>query len=282
MNELVFFCLIIMLFIRIIGLGTSLNFFYDLRKKFYFYFIFGWMFAIIGNILPLILDSIEDTFLLEFTLVLNALLISLSMILLMIGIFSYFLKINFLYFILSCVILTFIAILLFVFIDYNISIAFSVVIMNLTILIAFIIPFFKFKRFKEIIGKSIRWYYVGFVILLGFLPISFFISTQGYGFGLYNTDDILFIILNYIIGIVNHFLLIVLLIHLEYTISNEQQNQLKDKYSHNLGNIMQVIYSSADLFKRIVKVENIEKDKLDLIERKCKEASKLINEIRNL
>jgi len=240
------------------------------------------MFAIIGNILPLILDSIEDTFLLEFTLVLNALLISLSMILLMIGIFSYFLKINFLYFILSCVILTFISILLFVFIDYNISIAFSVVIMNLTILIAFIIPFFKFKRFKEIIGKSIRWYYVGFVILLGFLPISFFISTQGYGFGLYNTDDILFIILNYIIGIVNHFLLIVLLIHLEYTISNEQQNQLKDKYSHNLGNIMQVIYSSADLFKRIVKVENIEKDKLDLIERKCKEASKLINEIRNL
>ena len=45
---------------------------------------------------------------------------------------------------------------------------------------------------------------------------------------------------------------------------------------------MQVIYSSADLFKRVVKIENKEKENLDLIERKCKEASKLIKEIRNL
>ena len=204
------------------------------------------------------------------------------MILLMVGLFSYFLKIKFLYFILSFVIITLIAILLFIFIDYNISIAFSVVIMNLVILIAFILPLFKLKQFKEFIGKSIRWYFINCGILISFLPISFFIFIQGYGHGLYNTDDLLFITLNYSIGIITHLLLIVFLIHLEYTISNEQQNQLKDKYSHNLGNIMQVIYSSADLFKRIVKVENIDKDKLDLIERKCKEASKLINEIRNL
>jgi len=45
---------------------------------------------------------------------------------------------------------------------------------------------------------------------------------------------------------------------------------------------MQIIYSSADLFKRITKLENVEKDKLDLIERKCKEASELIKEIRKI
>jgi hypothetical protein len=154
--------------------------------------------------------------------------------------------------------------------------------MNSTILITFILPLFKIKQFKEFIGKSIRWYYITVGVLISFLPISFFILIQGYGYGLYFTDDIPFIILNYSIGILTHFLLIVFLIHLEYTISIEQQNQLKDKYSHNLGNIMQVIYSSADLYKRIVKIENIEKDKLDLIEKKCKEASKLIKEIRNL
>ena len=105
---------------------------------------------------------------------------------------------------------------------------------------------------------------------------------QGYGYGLYNTNNIPFIILNYTIGIFTHFLFVVFFIHFEYTISNEQQNQLKDKYSHNLGNIMQVIYSSAELFKRHFKLENSDKDKLDLIETKCKEAAKLINEIRNI
>ncbi|MFX1388682.1 MAG: hypothetical protein ACFE9Z_01295 [Promethearchaeota archaeon] len=271
-----------MFIIRIIGLGTSFEFFYDLKKNFYFYFILGWMFAIIGNLLALLIDLIDNTSLLETILVFNALFISLSMFLLMIGMLSYYLKINFRYLVLSCIGIIIIALMLFIFIDYTISINFSVLIMNLVIIIAFLIPFFKYKKFRKIIGKSIRWYYVGFVTLLGFLPISLFISSQGYGYGLYFTDDILFIILNYTIGIINHLLLIVLLIHLEFTISNRQQNQLKDKYSHNLGNIMQVIYSSADLFKRIIKTENIDNDKLDLIEKKCKEASKIIKEIRNL
>ncbi|MFX1500025.1 MAG: hypothetical protein ACFFDH_03570 [Promethearchaeota archaeon] len=282
MNPVVYFSLIIMLFLRSIGLGNSLNFYYDLRKKSYFYLIVAWMLAISGNILPLIIDFILNTFLLELILVLNALLVSLSLILITIGIFLYFLEIKSLYVILSCIAIIFTAMLIFFFLDYNISISFSVIIMNSVIIIAFIIPVFKLNIVKKIMRNTIRWFYVGFVILFGFLPISLYIAVQGYGYGLYYTNDILIIILNYIIGIVNHFILIVLLIHLEYNISNSQQNQLKDKYSHNLGNIMQVIYSSADLFKRIIKGENIKNDNLDLIERKCKEASKLINEIRNL
>ncbi|MFX1364597.1 MAG: hypothetical protein ACFFCE_12250 [Promethearchaeota archaeon] len=271
-----------MLFLRSIGLGTSLNFYYDLRKKRYLYLIVGWMLAISGNVLPLILDFMSNTFLLELILVLNALLVSLCGILIMIGIFSYFLEIKSLYIILSCIAIIFTVMLLFIFLDYNISISFSVIVLNSVIIIFFIIPLFKLNIVREIMRSSIRWYFVGFVILFGFLPISIYIANQGYAYGLYYTNDILVIILNYIIAIVNQFLIIVLLIHLEYTISNSQQNQLKDKYSHNLGNIMQVIYSSADLFKRIIKEENIDKDNLNLIERKCKEASKLINEIRNL
>ena len=282
MNELVLFSLILLIFTRLIGLGTSLNFFYDLRKKFLLYFIFGWLLSIIANIIPLILDFIEDTFFSEFILVLNALIASIGMVFLIAGLFSYFIQIKFLYFILGCIIITCIAIFFFFFLDNNISVAFSVIIMNLSIIVAFSFPLFKLKKFKEFVGKSIRWYYITCGTVFGYLPISIFIYIQGYGYGLYNTDDVLFIILNYTIGIVTHILLIVLLIHLEYNISNERKNQLKDKYSHNLGNIMQVIYSSADLFKRIIKLENIDKDKLDLIERKCKEASKLINEIRNL
>ena len=113
MNELVLFSLIVLFFTRLIGLGTSVDFFYDLRKNNFFYFIFGWIFAINANIFPIISDFIEVTILSEFLLVLNALLASLSMIFLMVGLFSYFVHIKFLYFTLSCIIITFIVILFF-------------------------------------------------------------------------------------------------------------------------------------------------------------------------
>jgi len=77
-------------------------------------------------------------------------------------------------------------------------------------------------------------------------------------------------------------MLLVLLVHLEYSISTRKKFEIKDKYSHNLGNIMQVIYSSSDIIKRITKLDVNEVEKLELIERKCKEAAKLINEIRNI
>lgn len=284
MNEVVFFSLIIMLIIRTIGLGISFEYYYDLKRNFYFYFIFGWSAAILGNISSLFLNSINNPIILEINLVLNAMFISLSFFILMMGLFSYFLRVNSRYFILICMSIIAIALLLFIFNDYETSITFSVLIMNLSILISFILPLFKLKQFKKIIGKSIRWYYIGFLFLLGYIPISLFISTQDYGYGLYFTDDIVFIILNYTIGIINNLLLIILLIHLEYTISYRQQYKLKDKYSHNLGNIMQVIYSSLDLFKMTLQSEkeNVDKHNLDLIEKKCKEASKIIKEIRNL
>jgi hypothetical protein len=282
MNDLVFFSLVLMLFIRIIGLGTSLNFLYDLRKKSYYYLVLGWIFGIIGNIMPLIVDYVEINILAEFILILNAFFVSLSVIFLSNGVFLDILRIKFLYLLLGCIIITLIAILLFFFINYTISIEFLVVVLNLTILIAFITPIIKLKQFREIFGQSIRWYYVTCGILIAFLPVSFYISIQGYGYGLYNTDDILFIILNYTIGIITHIVLIVFIIHLEYSSSNKRQNHLKDMYSHNLGNIMQVIYSSADLFKIVAKKESDEIDHLDLIQSKCREASKLIKEIRNI
>jgi hypothetical protein len=279
MNQLVFFGLIILLAIRLIGLGTSLNFYYDLRSVNFLYFIFGWIFGILGNTLPFVLEFVEN---IEFILVMNALLALIHMIFLVIGVFSYFLKINFLKLTSSCIIIATISILLYIFLDHNISISFSVVTMNSAVLIGFIFPLFRLKKFKKNVGKSIRWYYITGIVILNFLPISFLILIQGEGYGLYYSENVLVIILNYTVGIVTHILLLAYLTHLEYTISNERENQLKDKYSHNLGNIMQVIYSSADLLKRLTDVSDDNKDKLKLIEEKCKEASKLINEIRNI
>jgi light-regulated signal transduction histidine kinase (bacteriophytochrome) len=75
----------------------------------------------------------------------------------------------------------------------------------------------------------------------------------------------------------------VFLVHLEYNISNSQKFQLKDKYSHEMGNILQVIQSSIDLLSQ--KKDQNDVDSLEgreLIKTKCQEASTLIREIRDL
>ena len=200
----------------------------------------------------------------------------------MIGLFSYFLRIKYLYLVSSLIIITLITILLYLFLDSNISILFVIIVMNLTILIGFILPLFKLKEFKQNIGKGIRWYFVDTIILIGFIPLSIYISIQGLGYGLYYSDETVFIILNYFIAIVIHFVFLVYFINLEYIISNKQQHQLKDKYSHNLGNIMQAITSSSDLIKISANLNKQDASNLDLISEKCKEASKLIKEIRKL
>ena len=82
-------------------------------------------------------------------------------------------------------------------------------------------------------------------------------------------------------GIVTHILLIILLVHLEYGITFSQKYHLKDKYSHTLGNIMQAISGAAFLIN-----DNLDENQVlelkDLIQSKTKEASDLIDEIREL
>jgi hypothetical protein len=90
------------------------------------------------------------------------------------------------------------------------------------------------------------------------------------------------IVITYVPGIVTTLLLIILLVHLEYSISNREKFDLKDKYSHELGNIMQAIFTTFDLIKtkREPKKEVAELEAL--LETKLNDASNLIKEIRKL
>ena len=77
-------------------------------------------------------------------------------------------------------------------------------------------------------------------------------------------------------------LTVVLLIHLENTRSNLYNYQLKDKYSHDLGNILQVMVSAFHFIEgKEVPAEEREKI-MDLLNQKSQEVSELIQEIRNL
>lgn len=108
------------------------------------------------------------------------------------------------------------------------------------------------------------------------------IFLQGYSYGLYDVSDEFIIFLNYIPPISATFMIIIFLIHIDYSNSTILKNKLKDQYSHDLGNILQVVLGIGDLLKLKEAVEESERENLNLLKMKSKEASKLINEIRKL
>ena len=282
MNDLVLFCLIFFIFVRAIGLGISLDFFYDTKDRKFVFFILCWILWIIAAIFPIFSNHVESNSLREFFLVLNAIFAVLAGIFYLWGIFNYFLSVSFKIMVILIIAFLIIPFFLYLFISYTISILFSALILNLLMINAYLVPLLKKREFVKYIGKSRRWFYATLVVFFAYFPTSIIISMLGEGYGLYNSENTLLIILNYLPSISATIMVLILLVHLEYTTSSRQKFELKDKYSHNLGNIMQVIYSASDIIKRIIKPDVNEEEKLELIEKKCKEAAKLINEIRNI
>jgi hypothetical protein len=106
----------------------------------------------------------------------------------------------------------------------------------------FLLPFFRYNSYKKKIGKRIKWYYFSCASILIYIPLA--ILNVMTSIGSFQCQDIILIIASYTSIIIMTILLIAFIIHLETTITSKHQNQMKDMYSHNLGNIMQVIYSS--------------------------------------
>lgn len=282
MNDLVLLCLIFFIFVRIIGLGVSIDFFYDTKDTKFIYFTLGWIFWIIAAFFPILASINENNYLSEPFLVLNALFAAIGGVFCMWGLFKYFLSIQSRLMISIIIISIVMPIFLYFTISSKISIQFSSLVLNLTLASTYVIIPLKRKNFKKYIGKSIRWFYATILLFFIFIPISITISLSGESYGLYDSVNQLLIMLNYVPTISSTLLLIILLVHLEYNISSHQKFELKDNFSHTLGNIIQAIQSASDLINLSASLNTQEASNLELIRKKCKEASKLIKEIRKL
>lgn len=282
MNDLILVCLIIFIIVRVIGLAVSLDFYYDTRKNKFKIFSIGWVLWILAAFMPIYSTLVKDPRLVELLLVLNILFASLGAIFYGWGIFKYFLEVPVKVMIALIIISIAVPLLLFVTISYTAAIIFSVIIFNSLFFSAYIIPPFKKKNFTKFIGKSIRWYFAPIFIGIIYIGAALISYSQGYSYGLYQSDDAMLIVITYVPAIVTTLLLIILLVHLEYSISNREKFDLKDKYSHELGNIMQAIFTTFDLIKtkREPKKEVAELEAL--LETKLNDASNLIKEIRKL
>ena len=128
------------------------------------------------------------------------------------------------------------------------------------------------------------WYIYVIIAIIGliYLPISISIFAEGLGFGLYDADNIILIFLNYGYIIIITVFLHILTLHLEYTISQLEKFNLKDVYSHNLGNALQAIYTSLDLLST-PNINKKDEDELKTtLHNKLQEAVELLREIREL
>ncbi|TKJ26143.1 MAG: hypothetical protein CEE42_05845 [Promethearchaeota archaeon Loki_b31] len=282
MNDLVLLSLIIVIFVRVIGLGISIDFLNGTKAEKFKFLTLGWVFWILGALTPIFSNLVENIYLKEFLLVLNAFLAALGTIFILWGFFKYFMTISFKKIASLIIIFIISTVLLFLITDYTVTITFCALFMNLILISTFVIPPIKIKSFKKFMGRSIIWYYASALILSIFFPVSIIIALQGYRYGLYNADDPVLIMFNYNPIIATSILIIILLVHLEYTTSSRKQLELKDNYSHDLGNILQVISSAFELIEMKGRSEAETSELGELLKDKLNEAAKQIRDIREL
>ncbi len=282
MNDLVFLSLIIFICVRAIGLGISIDFLNGTKAEKFKFLTLGWFFWLLGALAPIFSNIVENLYLKEVLLVLNVFFATLGTIFYFWGFLKYFMTVSFKKMASLIIIFIISTVLLFLITDYTVTITFCALFMNLILFSTFVIPPIKKKSFKKFMGRSIIWYYTSVLFLSVFFPVSILIALQGYGYGLYNVDDPVLIMFNYIPIIVTSILFIILLVHLEYTTSSRKQLELKDNYSHDLENILQAISSAFELIEMESSSESEISELGELLKDKLDEAAKQIREIQEL
>ncbi|MHA2332969.1 MAG: hypothetical protein ACXAEU_13180 [Candidatus Hodarchaeales archaeon] len=282
MESLVFFSLALLIFIRIVGLGVSFEYFLDKKKSRFLVFILGWLIWIIAATLPIIADNVNNNLISESILVVNGIAASLGSLLVVVGIIAYFRRVPVKLVVALSIALITTPVLLLAITGYDVAVRFSSTALFAIIICGFIFTMIGRMDFSNVITDIIvpRRFYLAIGFGIFFIIVFALILTGGVSYGLYQTDNQMAIMLNYFFGIGMTILLVVLMIHFEHNVSYKQKYQLMDTYSHNLGNATQVIMSAAALIGMNEDLSEDNKMKLDLIKEQCKEASDLISEIR--
>ncbi len=278
MDDLVVFGLIVLSIIRVFGFLISLDFYVNLRNNRYIFLILGWFCWFLAGLFPLIADFTIESFLTEFFIVLNGMFVTLGAFLIVLGITNVFRSYQ------PRLVISIIAFLVILPVIVNLSGG-----NKLVSIISSIIVFFSYfiimildslvgEDFKEKVGNSHKWFIFLRVVVVLQILIMIYAIFKGGSFGLYDSSDALLIILNYGVGIALSLVIVILMIHFEHSVTTFQKDYLKDTFTHDLGNILQIISSATEMLE----VPDDSREKSELILKKSNEASKLINKIKNL
>jgi hypothetical protein len=283
MHEIVVFSLVIVSIFRIFGVLVALDFYIESKASRYKAVIVGWAFWLMGGVLALISLIITNQEIYELLHLYNTLISTIGIVILSYTLVSNFLSINKGYVIIYFAILFVISHLLFFIVGYELSISFSSLYQQTMWIFLMLLPIIKWKKFKARVDRGI-WYSFFILLVAGlvFIPIGIIISLQGYSYGLYNSDDVLLITFNYGFLLTITLVIHILIIHMKFRETLSEKSELKDKYSHNLGNAIQAIYTALELTENYNLNEQDEKMVRQTSDDKIKEAAELLKEIRDI
>ena len=283
MDDLALISVLFITILRLTGVLVSFDFLLrkegKLQKKFYL-FLLGWFFWIIGSLISLISLMGENfTFKIQMA-ILHDLSILLGALYLILGVVSYFklVKINIV--IIGSVILTISPLLIFYFFDYELADFFIVILYVGLFLFLFSNAWGERKSMRLHIRDSIKWFYLTILVCSFYAIFLVLMAINGMNTNLSLIEDPFLITFYSLLSLAITLLVLVLIIHLEYSLSNIQRFKMKDNYSHKLGNILQMILNSAEFNKNTD--TKSDQSANELIIEKCKEARFLITEIRDL
>ena len=283
MNVTALFGILLLISLRVFGLVIATEFLHDLKESKFKIIIFGWIFWIISGFSALISSNSLIQLFSDIFLLINGITTSLALLFLMKGLVSYFREISGKTLVILSI--TFISVPLIAFLlgFYSIAFNLSAIFLFLIVIVYSLIPLRKIDVFKsELSIKSYYWYLI-LILSLYSLNISYLIFIfQGYSFDFYSNEFSIPMFITYLLNNITTIVIFIYSIHLEYDISKIQKFKLKDKYSHDLGNLIQVIYSATDLTNVNDDLNKEKVDNLDLIQIKCEEAAKIIKEIKKI
>ncbi|TFG21623.1 MAG: hypothetical protein EU533_05230, partial [Promethearchaeota archaeon] len=274
-TNIILFSHVIWTIIRAIGLGVSIDFYTSHKKKMHLYLTIGWLLWLVGGLFPLYANLSQDNAMEDIVVINNLFFAPMGTIFISVGILMHFLEISTRIIVIISFSILVIMFSIYFFIDFDTLRTFSQMINTFSFIIVFLFPILRRKELRELLGESIKWYYITALAFLVLVPILSILMSQGYSYGLYEVDDPLPLMIFYVSPISATFLIIVYLIHMEYSISTHHKNRLKDKYSHDLGNILQCIMTANDICNLNPQVSDESKKAHGLIEEKCQDAAEL-------
>ena len=282
MNVLIIFSLFILAIIRILGFWFSLDFYLRTKNLKFKMGLIGWILWSITSILPL-LTAFSTIY--ELLLFYNILIGILAILFLGYSITSYFIdyegrgK--------TIIVVTILLLIIFhlLYFIFGVELTDSILstIFNLLWFLIIVSPILKWGSFHKLVDK-ITWYMFFILIIcgIGYIPLGIIEVINGYSYGLYNVNDSLIIGLHYGYLLVITIIFVLITVHIEYKISENEKRDLKDKYSHNLGNVLQAINTSLELLK-LPDLQDTDQKEIDrTLWSKLQEAADLIKNIREL
>jgi len=284
MELIVVFSQISLVFIRIIGLGVGIDFLIVSKKKRFRAQVAGWTIWTLGSIFQLISQFTTDSNLIKIMDYLFGTATLVGAFLISVSIIVYFRHIPVLNIFLITLLLVAFPLIILIFFDLSTAVTFSI--LGGFLIIAFLYGFglLEGQNFKQTVGESVKWFYA--LIIVGTVQmVTFTLFTLG-GINLSVTssqiEDLFALTIINSFAIATTVLTVVLLIHLENSRSNLYNFQLKDKYSHDLANIIQIIASAIHLVEKESLSVNDKEESIELLDQKLQEVLELLQEIRTL